>query len=475
MAISLAISFFSFGQKSKSEIDLLMLQAQRLEHNFKEKSAGEYYTIFTKYEQAAKAGNMQAMTKVGMLYMEGNKYLKQDFEKAAYYLEKSGKLGHGVAWFHLGQMYRAGDLKIRNYEKAYKAYTSGAALSFSDCIYQQALMLYKGYGCTQDYKHAAALFGAEANRGTSLPMFYYGVCLRNGFGVMANYDSAVYWLKKAAIKGSRDAVTELNNKFAECNRVTEFEGVNAYRMLFPEELYKKEVKIKSASEQKKNITGQWEGVIITYDWSGKNIVGTRIISAKVTQANDSVVISITEDGDREILLKGVIKNNRIEWKNETVILSTRYKANAVYYELDIDFLVSNIGGNTYLQADLSAQTANRRQEPMQPRKLFLKRMGFEEEIKTNRDLKKTALSNVTVFPSPFKDFFNVFIPMEYTGNLFLILRNQTGQVVYRYNCSLAGEGNSQIRISPPQKLSNGIYYLEVAGNGKRSIVKIYKN
>lgn len=70
-------------------------------------------------------------------------------------------------------------------------------------VYALAYMQYKGLGCLQDYDSAVILFAQGAFLGRDNSMYFYGLCWRNGYGLVKNEDSAKYWLQRPASLGYR--------------------------------------------------------------------------------------------------------------------------------------------------------------------------------------------------------------------------------------------------------------------------------
>ena len=156
------------------------------------------------FTQCANAGNAEAMNAMGMMYQTGM-VGSTDSKKAIEWFTKAANAGYTKAWYNLGNAYK----DKMDFANAYQSYGKAAALGDAHSIFMKGYMLYKGLGCTQDYKEAAALFaqGAAADKANSL--YFYGLCYRNGYGVPVNVDSARFLLARAAQKGNGFAKEEL--------------------------------------------------------------------------------------------------------------------------------------------------------------------------------------------------------------------------------------------------------------------------
>ena len=83
------------------------------------------------YQQAAEAGDSDAMFLLGQAYHDGNITVANP-EKALFWYQKAAENGNSSAWYRLGFLYEIGELVPQNRSQAIFWYTRAAAAGFDD-------------------------------------------------------------------------------------------------------------------------------------------------------------------------------------------------------------------------------------------------------------------------------------------------------------------------------------------------------
>jgi hypothetical protein len=125
------------------------------------------YDIYVK----AKAGDADAMTTLGTLYMQGQIVLRDD-ASAVKWFKEAAKQDHTGALYNLGLLYMA------------------------------------GHGVKCDESYAFELFERSASHGFGPSMIQLGLCYANGRGVMTDRSKAADWLRRAATS-SDDSIRDM--------------------------------------------------------------------------------------------------------------------------------------------------------------------------------------------------------------------------------------------------------------------------
>ena len=220
--------------------------------------AGKYQEAVTWYRKAAERGIADAQCKLGDMYRLGrgvdrnldegikwyHKAAEQDNAKSQYllaislrmashrwgwfaeamdWLRKAGKNGYAEAQHKLGDIYAHGD--ERN-EIAVDAVESAKWYGLAEESYRKAaedgdvaaqcalgLMFYKGEGVVQDFNEALKWINKAALRRNRDAQYYLGNCYSQGLGVKQNYEEAVKWYRKAAERGHADAQNALGSMY----------------------------------------------------------------------------------------------------------------------------------------------------------------------------------------------------------------------------------------------------------------------
>ena len=164
------------------------------------------------YEKSAKQGNQYSQTAqyyLGILYSKG-KGVKQDYEKAVYWYEKSAKQGNEYAQYNLACLYNNGDGVKQDLQKAKEWYEKAANQGNAEAQLNLGALYYYGQGIEQDYKKAFILFEQSANKGYKIAQFDLATMYYEGKGVKRDIEKAKYWYEKAAKQGYANAKIKLN-------------------------------------------------------------------------------------------------------------------------------------------------------------------------------------------------------------------------------------------------------------------------
>jgi TPR repeat protein len=159
-------------------------------------------------EQAAAAGNSQAMTQLGYLYQSGYG-VPQDYEQARKLYEKASAAGNSQAMTQLGFLYQNGFGVSRDYEQARSWYEKSAAAGNAQAMTQLGFLYQNGFGVPRDYEQARSWYEKAAAAGNTQAMTQLGYLYQSGYGVPVDYAQARKWYEQAAAGGSTQAMTQL--------------------------------------------------------------------------------------------------------------------------------------------------------------------------------------------------------------------------------------------------------------------------
>lgn len=211
--------------------------------------------------------NPRVMNAVGIAYLHGIG-AEADTTKALNYMNMAGENGYKLAYHNLGMFYKYATDGKQDFAKAYEAFAKGADLDNATCQYNKGFMLYKGLGCEQDYHAAKEEFEKASTKEHPSALFMLGLIYRNGYGVEADTARASFYLNRAAKLGMPDAMEELLNSSPE-----NILGVNKRNidgtLEIPDEMPSVDPYVPN---NKNSISGRYDGVLVTYDWSGKFVL-----------------------------------------------------------------------------------------------------------------------------------------------------------------------------------------------------------
>lgn len=159
-------------------------------------------------EKAAMAGNTGAQSWMATLYKEGCG-VKKDSDKAEYWLKKAADAGNATAQNHLGDNYAESE---KDFKKAIYWWEKAAANGDFFAQYRIAICYEKGNGVKKDLAKSVYWLQKAAEIGyTTDPLYKLGICYEDGLGVEKDLKRAIFWYEKAANKGHAEAQNKIGN------------------------------------------------------------------------------------------------------------------------------------------------------------------------------------------------------------------------------------------------------------------------
>lgn len=270
-----------------------------------------------------------AMEALGLAYI-GGIGVECDTAKAVALLEEAGRLGVKDAYHALGMIYKYGEGGLRqDFRRAYGYFCTGAERGSVRCIYAKGFMLYKGLGCRQDYQQAALTFLPAANSRDENSWYMLALCSRNGYGLEKDSAAAAFCLKRAARMGSRDARDELARPHEETYMHAVYADSAEYSFI-PDSLPAVKPTVGGAALAE----GHYSGFVVTYDWSGKYILGEQPLAMTVSSVGGELSGELSIDSV-DTAYCGSLFGCRLVFASGGVTLPERYeRGGKMDYRLD---------------------------------------------------------------------------------------------------------------------------------------------
>ena len=260
-----------------------------------------------------------AMEALGLAYI-GGIGVECDTAKAVALLEEAGRLGVKDAYHALGMIYKYGEGGLRqDFRRAYGYFCTGAERGSVRCIYAKGFMLYKGLGCRQDYQQAALTFLPAANSRDENSWYMLALCSRNGYGLEKDSAAAAFCLKRAARMGSRDARDELARPHEETYMHAVYADSAEYSFI-PDSLPAVKPTVGGAALAE----GHYSGFVVTYDWSGKYILGEQPFAMTVSSVGGELSGELSIDSV-DAAYRGSLSGGRLVFASGGVTLPERYE------------------------------------------------------------------------------------------------------------------------------------------------------
>lgn len=148
------------------------------------------------YQQAADAGETDAMAQIGIFYQSGQG-VEQSFDKAIEWYHKILDAGNVDGWYLLGTVYE----DMEDYEKSVECYErqiDEEGTCKYDAYYGLAKAYRYGLGKEENFAKALDYYQQAAGNGVIMSMVDLGQLYYDGDIVKQDYSIANYWFEKAA-------------------------------------------------------------------------------------------------------------------------------------------------------------------------------------------------------------------------------------------------------------------------------------
>lgn len=299
---------------------------------------------------------------------EKGKGTKRDLDKAISLYKASIEAGCMSAYWYLGLLYKNAPRDRQDFVKSLACYEKAMRMkpdTIVDFPYSAAYMYYKGLGCKQDYKHAMELYKMCAEKKDAASMYMLGLCYRNGFGCERNVTLARQYLEDAAFKHNhRASLSELKK--------TDPEAIT------PSLIYERkwDVPLESMPEIKPvkfmvdDVCGEYEGLWLTYDWSGQKLVREKHLMVSMHRSDDGNIVGRwTTEEDTIDVKASIATDGKLTFDDTNVKLRDRYMSNGIRCVFDYFDVVS---AGTTLSGKLQLYSLSLR-EPERPMFVILKK------------------------------------------------------------------------------------------------------
>ena len=148
---------------------------------------------FKAFTHAAKVGDLEAKTALGLMYIEGTG-VNQDDQKGVEYLKEAAANDNAKAQYYLGSMYYLGIGVKRNLKTAHRWIKKSAEQGYADAQQNLALMYEQGKGTKKNPILANKWRLKSAASGNRDEQYSLGAAYLDA----EDYDNAYIWLEKSA-------------------------------------------------------------------------------------------------------------------------------------------------------------------------------------------------------------------------------------------------------------------------------------
>lgn len=160
----------------------------------------QFYSQRLLWEFSGKQGNVESQYNLGVMYLYGEE-VKQNLDKAFYYLSLAAKKEFVPAYINLGIMYSKGIGVNKDLKKSFDFYEKASKKGNLHGQYNLGIMYLEGKGVEQNYKKAVEYFSLAVKQGLADAYINLGIMYEQGMGVDKNIKEAKELYKKACDNG----------------------------------------------------------------------------------------------------------------------------------------------------------------------------------------------------------------------------------------------------------------------------------
>lgn len=476
---TLSLSFFvctmAFSQSNGNRaIDSLLFEASK----YTSGAGRDDAKAFEIYKLCATMGHARSMNTVGLMYKRGRGVTANGIE-AANWFQLAGESGCTQGWYNLGIHYKNMKPPSQDFSKAYECFSKGTERGDSVCEFMQGYLRYKGLGCEQDYSQAFSHFKRAADKRVSNSVYFLGLCYRNGYGVQMNEDSARYWLQLASRMSNRQAMMELTAEEAENgNLAAKEQAQRISNAAFPVTTSSNQYQRMKEELPANIVTGKFTGHLITYDWSGKNVIGVSPLALEL-YVQKGTLYGIWVEGDSlRVPVAARLSAGSIEFLNTSYKRTDHYSPDTpIPYNFESASLHWTSKNDTVFLAGDVRMFSPARNEPHKPLSVALIKTGkiTDTEIIKLADVKDIPedQNKLIVYPNPFNDIITLQFALKEKSDVTTKIVTVDGKVVYSNRSGKLDAGYYTLPLLPGH-LPAGTYFMVLKYGTKTKTTKMIK-
>ena len=383
----------------------------------------EHTRAFSLYMECANEGDAKAINAVGVLKQHGWG-TEKDERGSIEWFEKAYSLGYEKAGYNLVQVYICGLGTEVDFKKALSYLEPMANQGNVWANAKLGYFYYKGLGVEQSYENAIKYFliGADGNDRNAL--YFLGLCYLNGYGVERDNVKAQYYLQKSENFGNTFSKKQLTEEAPE-------NTVKPKRVKIQntstDEIPPVFKKIKRQKIDGK-MDGEYAGKLITYDYSGKNILREVNLQLKIENISGNIVKGKWIEADSIGADFTAIKTDSSLQFMQTKYARTDYynRKQAVSWIFDEAILEKTETSETsYLTGNIRL-VSERTHEPERP--MYVSLQKTKEKEKSIEKNESNIKSRFVAYPNPVEYALNISFELNKPEQVKICLLQATGAV-----------------------------------------------
>lgn len=439
----------------------------------------DYSQALDIFKQASKDGEPVANFLLAQMYEKGLG-VKKHPQKAYKYYKLAADGGEKAAMTEVGKAYKKGKGIDLDFKKAVRYFQKGSDKNSPRAQYGLGYLCFKGFGTAQDYKMAVDLFKKSAAKEFPPGVFMLGVCYEHGYGLNMdlnearkcyefasehNYKQAKIRLDELNTVGTKSASTEnvqlhnefLSNKLVPVNYTT----VNRF---YTSDLV---------------VSGKWEGELLIYDWSGKEIINKENISLNFSQRGYTIHADWNSDLSH-YSSKGIVLGNNLNFDELNLVVEDALGAYTLKNVTNLSLIAEHTDSCTYISGSVETYLPEIK-EPGPPAYIILKGKAISTEaflgsngVESGMEAGENMKPNFNIYPNPFENKLTIQYELVKPGSLSICLYSGDGRKIRDIKVNEFCE-KGKYSVTTNVAGNPGAYIIEVMQDGERQTRKIVKH
>ncbi|GHT39813.1 hypothetical protein FACS189437_04290 [Bacteroidia bacterium] len=447
----------SYAQENNLEAKILQDRDNAMKYAFRTLNGVgvelDYKKAYVIFRTLAENGDAEACNALGMMFKYGIGF-KQSDEKALEFFQKSAEGGYAKAAYNIGLMYKYGHGVDQNLTLSMEWFEKANEMGHDNTNYVIGYAYYKGMGKKQSYSTAFQFFQTGAEQGSTSCMYMLSICYFKGRGIQRNVEQGKYWMEQVADKGYSKAVDIMarndSETFGEKKPVLRSSRNNALNSMIPQKHISVVNDENIANQQ---ITGEWEGSLIQYDWSGEEIEQESKLKVIFDQTGNHIAGLWIENDSLSTRINVSIQDS--SWVFDNVVL---YEQPRPMDMRNGKFNIVHKNGKEYLTGNVSFYSEKTR-EYTAPNYIILERVSNHA---TGIDSPLQDDNQITVAPNPFNDKIKVQMTLAQPQKVRIVVYDSSGKRIETGELQNYSAGKHEVEISTIS-YPKGYYIVKVAG------------
>ncbi|WP_298546151.1 tetratricopeptide repeat protein [uncultured Aquimarina sp.] len=370
----------------------------------------------------------------------------------------------------LGDLYKNGTGVSLNFDEALFWYKKAVELGDEKAAFKIGYLYLKGLGSVQqDYFEAIKWFEQS-----KYPMakHWLAICYREGYGVQKNTEKAIDILKKNKINNSKTLLTQFQEEIISEQTNSNQIDADSFVQVYTENQQTNNISSTNQHFYISDITNEYKGSLVVYDWSGKHIVQSVPIRLDLKyDAYDDTLDYKLIINEETIKGEGLVYDTSASFENFNIQIDRKYLDQSSNNKINlsifsIDFKKKSIEELNIIVGTLEAHI-NNWNEPSAPIKIILHPFSDNPNLSDEALLALGSQSNsfIKLYPNPFVNDLLIQYELKENATVSVAIQGVSNNIHKNITTSSIQSIGKKLYTLDGRELPSGLYVVSVIVNG----------